>query len=545
MTDVLGDFRAPADLIRRYHSTGRWRAQGPLDDLRRWSTEQPDATAIIQYRDGAEAERLTYGQYAARVERFAAALRSLGVRAGDVVAVWLPNFWQVSALMLACARIGAVTAPILPTIRTRELERMLTRLGAKVCVTVDEWAGFGHAEALGGMPVEHRVVLGDARDGEIDFRDYFERTPWEATHRMEPADAPGNPDRVALVLFTSGTSGEPKGVLHSFNTIYAGNSPIATAEEIGPGDTMFIPHALTFIGGTLYGITMPLLTGATSVLLDRWDGPGGLRLLRETGTTIMFAAPTFFRDLVDEVRRTGKKPDALRLAVTGATTVPQPIVRDVLEALGVPLRALWGMTEVAAQTWTRAGDPADWGTRSDGSPGSGLEIDLRAESEGEIGPERPARLFVRGAGVTLATLGRDSGSLNVLAEHDDGWYDTGDLAIPDGRGGIRILGRVADRIGGALLIPVGDVEDALLGHPAIEDVALVGYLDEKGFERAAAVVVPHGTPPTLDDLRAYLTEAGMTEWYQPSRLEVTDRLPRNSAGKVRKDLLRDRVRLGA
>jgi cyclohexanecarboxylate-CoA ligase len=281
------------------------------------------------------------------------------------------------------------------------------------------------------------------------------------------------------------------------------------------------------------------------VLLDKWDGRTGMRLLRETGTTIMFAAPTFFHDLVDEARRTGKKPEAMRLAVTGATTVPQRIVRDLPETLGVPLRALWGMTEVAAQTWTRADDPVDWGTRSDGSPGSGLEISLRSSAGAAITPERPARLFVRGAGVTLATLGRDSGSLNVLADHDDGWYDTGDLAIPDGRDGIRILGRVADRIGGMFMIPVGDVEDTLLAHPAIDDVALVAYLDEKGDERAAAVIVPNGTPPTLAALRDYLTGAGMTEWYQPSRLEVMDRLPRNSAGKVRKDLLRLRVRDGA
>jgi cyclohexanecarboxylate-CoA ligase len=117
--------------------------------------------------------------------------------------------------------------------------------------------------------------------------------------------------------------------------------------------------------------------------------------------------------------------------------VPQQIVREVPATLGVPLRALRGMTEVAAQTWTRAGDPVDWGTQSDGSPGSGLEIDLRPETDGT---ERPARLFVRGAGVTLATLGRDSGSLNVLADHNDGWYDTGDLVIPDGRGGARTSG---------------------------------------------------------------------------------------------------------
>jgi cyclohexanecarboxylate-CoA ligase len=258
---TISDFRAPADLIRRCHSAGLWREHGPVGDLRRWATEQPDATAIIQYRDGAEAERLTYGQSAGRVERFAAALHSLGVRAGDVVAVWLPNFWQVNALMLACARIGAVTAPILPTIRTRELERMFARPAPKVCVTVDEWAGFGHAEALDGLAVEHRVVIGRAQGAQIDFHHYFERTPWEATHRMDLADADSDPDRLAPVLFTSGTSSEPKGVLHSFNTIYAGNSPIAEAEDRA-GRRHVHPHALTYIGGTLYGITMPLLTGA-------------------------------------------------------------------------------------------------------------------------------------------------------------------------------------------------------------------------------------------------------------------------------------------
>jgi cyclohexanecarboxylate-CoA ligase len=194
---------------------------------------------------------------------------------------------------------------------------MFARPAPKVSVTVDEWAGFGHAEALDGLAVEHRVVIGRAQGAQIDFHHYFERTPWEATHRMDLADADSDPDRLAPVLFTSGTSSEPKGVLHSFNTIYAGNSPIAEAERIGPGDTMFIPHALTFIGGTLYGITMPLLTGAAPVLLDKWDGPA--RLLRETGTTIMFAAPTFFRALAPATRSTGARR---------ATARPDPASRS-------------------------------------------------------------------------------------------------------------------------------------------------------------------------------------------------------------------------
>jgi cyclohexanecarboxylate-CoA ligase len=191
---------------------------------------------------------------------------------------------------------------------------------------------------------------------------------------------------------------------------------------------------------------------------------------------------------------------------------------------------------------SRPGDPADLGTYSVGRPLEGVEVDLR--SDGEMSLENPARLFVRSGSNCLATLGRDSGAVTVTEEVDDGFYATGDLAVPDGRGGLRILGRVADRIGGLLMIPVTDVEDALRSHPAVADVALVGSgdLDEKGFERACAVVVPQGEPPALEDLREHLSAQKMTEWYQPRRLEVLRRLPRNGAGKVQKDLLRRWVR---
>ena len=200
------------------------------------------------------------------------------------------------------------------------------------------------------------------------------------------------------------------------------------------------------------------------------------------------------------------------------------------------------MTEVTAHTWTRDDDPLLWGARSDGRPGPALEVDFR--SDVPVTQERPAQLFVRGAGVALATLGRDSGRLKVVAEHDDGWYDTGDLAVPDGRGGLRIVSRVIDRIGGTYMIPVNDVESELLDHPDVADVALIGYPDGRGGELACAVVVSRSPLLTLGDLRAFLTSRGMTEWYQPSRLEFISALPKNSVGKVRKEPLRGWLRSG-
>jgi cyclohexanecarboxylate-CoA ligase len=144
-------------------------------------------------------------------------------------------------------------------------------------------------------------------------------------------------------------------------------------------------------------------------------------------------------------------------------------------------------------------------------------------------------------------VGRDSGALTVIADQNDGWYDTGDLAVPDGRGGIRLMGRAGDRIGGVFMIPVNDVESELLKHPGVADVALVGYPDGKGGELACAVIVPAATelPVSLDELRKYLTDTGMTEWYLPARLEYVEALPRNDNGKVRKELLRRRLQGGA
>jgi cyclohexanecarboxylate-CoA ligase len=227
---------------------------------------------------------------------------------------------------------------------------------------------------------------------------------------------------------------------------------------------------------------------------------------------------------------------ALRVVVAAERTIPKQLVTEVRHVLGVPLRAAYGMTEIGLGTLTRADDPVDWAAHSDGRPEPVTEIDLRSDTA--VIPE-PGRLFVRGPGVCLASVGRDSGKLTVIADHDDGWYETGDLAVPDGRGGIRLVGRVGDRIGCSAMIPVTDVESLLLSHPGVADVALVAYPDGKGGELACAVIRPATTPPVdLDDLRKYLSDQGMTDYYLPSRLELLPELPRNALGKVHKELLR-------
>ena len=536
--------RPPASRVRQYRSAGVWRDYGSIGYLRRWRDETPQALAVSAFGPADAPVQLSYRAYAHLVERFSGALYELGVRPGHVVAIQLPNWWQALVLFQAVARLGAVLAPCMTTIRPRELQRMLQRVEASVCITVDRWAGFDHAEALRDMAsqlptLRHRVVLGQAEKGDIEFTPVFEETPWEQRHPVALDDAKEDPDAVSAVFFTSGTSGEPKAALHTENTLFTTTVAVCEVMDIESSDVVFSPHALMHMAGQ-GSARSALQTGASIVLLDSWSGARGLEVMAESATTrLVIAAPVYINDLIAAIGdQNGQQVlPALRTVATGATSIPAPLAAAVVKAFGTPLQTSWAMTETGAATMTRSDDPPGWAAQSDGRPLRSVELDLR--SDGEISRERPGELFVRSGGVCVATVGRDTGDVVVISELDDGWYDTGDLAVPDGRGGIRLMGRAADRIGGVFMIPVNDVESELVRHFGIRDVALVGYPDGQGGELACAVVVPASTPAvTLDELRRYLEAQGMTDWYLPARLECVDALPRNGTGKVRKELVR-------
>ena len=534
---------ASNELAAKYRASGWWRDTGLVNDLRKWRDATPDAVAIDAFGSDGRRTTVTYGEYAHLVERFAGALYELGVRPGQVVAMQLPNWWQSCAMYLAATRLRAVIAPVMTTIRRRELERLLARVDAGVFVTIDQWDGVDHA-AMARSVAPHLpglrklVVLGRAEPGtEIEFGEFFENTPWEERHPVALDDAEEDPDAVSIILFTSGTSGQPKGVLGTQNTWYAGSSGLAEAESITAEDAVFTPHSAMYSLGTVFSLYIPLQTGARAVLLDTWSGTAGLAVLDQARVAVMMAAPSYHDQLVAAASERPTRLPSLRVMAATGTKIPSRVVKSVIETFGIGLRSEWGMTEVGCATMTRADDPIDWTLQSDGRPFPGYELDLR--SDAPVTPEQPGRFFIRGPAVCLATVRGEDNQLTVIREHDDGWYDTGDLAAWDGHGGIRLMGRVADRVGGAFMIPIADVEDLLMHHPAVDDVAVVGYFDEHGAELPCAVITVRGeTAPTLEELRKYLSAQGMTDWYLPARLERLDRLPRNSTGKVRKEFLR-------
>jgi cyclohexanecarboxylate-CoA ligase len=536
--------RPSAAVADAYRAAGRWRSRTVLDDLHRAADATPDKPAIISYVSGKLARTVNYRQYRELVDRFAAGLLELGVQRRDVVAIHLPNWWMLTPLYLACSRIGAVPAPVMPPLGARELEHVLTNSAAKVCFVADSYAGVDYLQRLAEVAPDtlaHRVVVRSQPAapvaGVLDFEEFFVDSPWEQTHRL-PELASLDADDVALLLFTSGTSGAPKAVVHSHNTMYACATALAECYGWGADIVASVPHFLTHMAGSIFCCYMPVILGGTSVMQDDKDTHLLLDIIAAQRLTYIYAAPVWVSMMVAEQRQNPRDLSSLRHLVSGSMPIPPQLVAETAEVLGVELGTLWGMTENGPVTVTKPDDPKGWGAHSDGSPVGGSEFRLDAESGEEIG-----RLLVRSPTQCLGYLNQRE--LYQACLDPDGWFDTGDLARPDGRGGIRITGRREDliirRFG--TKVPTLEVEAVIAQHPRVREVALIGYPDEQfpSTDGVCAMIVPDGEPLSLDELTDYLDSVGMTWHNWPDRVETRQSLPRTSMGKIQRSLLRQEL----
>lgn len=525
-----------------FYARGWWREETFLDDLARAVADRPEAPAIIAYRDGSHDRTLSYRELAATVERFAGALTELGVGQGDVVLVHLPNWWMLAPLYLACARLRAVVATASPPFGAHELGQMLETTRAKVCVVADTYAGVGYAKRLEQVApgtLRHRVVVGDAAaTGAVDFAGFFTATPWEREHPVDGLPLPGADD-VAHVVFSSGTTGRPKGIAHSFNTMWVMGRTFSDTYRLGPDDVINIPQYLAHLAGSAYSVWMSVALGATCVMQDAPDMGLLLDLVERHGVTLVFGAPVYIRQMIAGQRERPRDISSLRCLNTGAAPIPPQLVTEAGQALGVRLDSNFGMSECGAITITRAGDPEGWAACSDGSPVEWVQVRIDAPPGEAIG-----RLLIRGASLCLGYVNQPEAFAAALDA--DGWFDTGDTARDDGRGGIRLSGRRVDLIirSNGQMLPTLEVEAILGQHPAVREVVFIGYPDPDapGAELACAVVVPDDPPPALEELQRFLDELGRADRDWPDRLDLVDELPRNPHGKVLRRALRERVR---
>jgi cyclohexanecarboxylate-CoA ligase len=541
MTDTRFDHVAHAKAMR---DSGFWVDKNYDEFLQHAIMATPDKSALIAYRaDRERPHRYTYTELGDAVARAAASLKRLGINRGDKISVQLPNWHEFVILTLAAFRIGATVNPLMPIFRQRELSYMLDFAEAKMLVVPKLFRGFDHAvmakELKANLPkLEHVVVV----DGEGS--DSFDAMLLATDERLHPPPA-GDigataPDEMSVLMFTSGTTGSPKGVMHCLNTLMACNIALAERFHLGAPDTMLVCSPLGHMTGFAAGMLLGLKIGATQIFQDVWEPKRGVAIMADEKVTFSAGAATFLTDMCEAVAVGATKPAHLRTFLCAGAPIPPALIERVHRELGAVVCSLWGMTESLSSTLTEPERALVKSSTSDGRPLEGVAVRVQRLDGAPAAVGETGALKVRGAQMMLGYYKRS----DMKPFDAEGWFDTGDLAYMDDEGYIRINGRLKDIIiRGGENIPIVEIEGLLFKHPAVLAAALVGYPDSRLGERACAfLILRPGQSLDLKAVQAYMAENKVAKQYWPERVEIVAEMPKTPAGKIQKFQLREQAK---
>ena len=513
--------------------------------LARAVREVPGTEAVV---DGDT--RLTYAQLGAEVRRVSRALEARGVRRGDRIARWAPNSAEWVATAVGALSAGAVLVPVNTRYKGDEARWILEGSAARLLFVENGFLGndylgmlgAGPGGALPGLPDLAGVVAfdGDAVPGTTGWADFLgagDSPPDDGAAPTREGAAVVSSGDPADVLFTSGTTGRPKGVVctHGQNVRTFG----AWCDRTGldRGDRYLVINPFFHCFGYKAGILACLLRGATMVLQPVFRADETLRLAEAERITVLPGPPTVYAAMLDAPGRNRYDLSTLRLAVTGAASVPVALVERVRAELGMQVITAYGLTEACGTvTVCTLEDDSRTVATTAGRPIEGVEVRVADDRGGEAGPGTVGEVLVRGHNVMRGYLGDEEATAKAVV---DGWLRTGDLGRLDDRGNLTITGRLKDMfvVGGFNVYPV-EVEQVLTGHPGVSEAAVVGIPDERLGEVGRAYVTARpGAEPTEAGLVAHCRER-LANFKVPREVVVLGDLPRNAAGKVRKaDLL--------
>jgi len=477
--------------------------------------------------------QMTFAQYRDAAERLAAALAARGVREDSAVSWILPTSFNALVLLAALSRLGAVQNPILPIYRGREVSHCLRQTGAQLLIVIDEFRGFDYA------------AMANELAGKIEELDVLvaPNEPWEsqlpqATAKLLPAPTAG--EKVRWVFYTSGTTSEPKGARHTDKGFLAASYGLAAAMDLSPSDRVGLVFPVTHLGG-VNSLVAALSTGASHLIVERFDPPTTIPFLRKHGVTHAGAGTAFHRVYLEAQRQQGEVPifPEIRVFQGGGAPKPPPLHHALKQECGAGILSVYGMTECPILALGRIDDPDEQLADTEGRlnlPESELKIVKSDGSLAGVGEEGELRIRA-----PQLFLGYVDESLDAAAFDEEGFYHTEDLGFIDERGCITISGRLKDVIiRKGENISAQEVEDLLSEHPKLADAAVIGVPDEVRGEMVCAVVVPRDAaePLALAELVEYLRDKELMLQKIPERIEFVEALPRNPSGKVLKRELR-------
>jgi cyclohexanecarboxylate-CoA ligase len=348
-------------------------------------------------------------------------------------------------------------------------------------------------------------------------------------------------DDAAVILWTSGTTSEPKGVLHTHQSLRVEADTIAEAHAITPGESLLLPMPVTHVAGLTYGILLPVTRTITAVLMDTWEPGRALELLERESIAVIISTPVFMRTMVDHPAFPSTDRASVRMFSLGGAGVAPAMVREGAREFGCWCKRTYGSTEYPTLTTGRSGEALERDATTDGPLIGGAELRIvEPKTLDDLPPGAPGELLARGPEMFVGYL---DGSLDTDAFVEDGWFRTGDLAVYDGEY-LTIVDRLKDIIiRGGENISAQEVEALLVTHADVTDAACVAFADPVMGEKVCAyVIAAPGSEPSLAELREHLLAQGLARFKLPERLIVRAALPRTASGKVQKSPLRDELR---
>jgi acyl-CoA synthetase (AMP-forming)/AMP-acid ligase II len=518
--------------------SARWRA------ARLWSDETFASVLARQVRAIPEREavtdgtrRLSYRALAEAIDRVAARLRSLGIGEGDVVTIQLPNWIEFPMVFFALERLGAVAVTVSVDFRSRELEYIMRFAGAKMFVCCAQFRDFDHLAMAEDLRTRLltlasiAVVRGSPRRGmeSLDATIAASGAPVRFTPARQDADT------VMRMAFTSGTTGNPKGVMHSHNTTLAAARILNDDLGFCSSDSMMVwlPCGLNWGYLTL---VQSVLAGAKAVLLERFQPGAALDLIERERVTYIPTAPASLMAILQEPGLPRRNLSSLRIVVSGGASAPVEAIRAWRKSAPGELLELLGMLETGYQTYTRPGDDPELVAGSVGRPASHMLLNLIDDAGQELPRGEEGEICCDGPSVHLGY--HNNPKANADAFLPNGWFRSGDLGMIDDAGNLRVVGRLKEMInrGGKKFFP-REVEEILYTHPKVLYAAIVGIPDARLGERNCLCLVPKpGEPPTLEELTAFIGDS-IAAYKLPERLELFEKLPFTPTGKIQRHAL--------
>jgi len=522
--------RLTDEMARRYRRSGHWGDETLARILKQRAAAHPAREALVDRR-----HRVTYAELEARVERVAAKLGALGVGPGDVVTIQLPNQVEFAYVFFALERLGAVANQIGPDFRSREVEYIIRFSESRAFVCPSRFKGFDYVAMIDELrprlpDLDLVCVLGGGGAGVVSLDDIIEGDD-PASHSLTPLGV----DDVMRMAFTSGTTGNPKGVIHSHNTTLSACRNLNGDMGVTDREVFLIYLPLGLNWGYLT-LVQSVMAGARAVLLDQWSARESLHLVERERVTFIPTAPASIIGMLNEPEVGRTDLSSLRVVITGGASCPIETIREFRQRMRGHLVELYGMLETGFHTYTRLTDDPETVTGTVGRPASGLGLrvidergqDVPLGAEGEIAADGPS--------VHLGYHKNPAANAELFTS--DGWFRTGDLGQLDRAGNLRIVGRLKEMInrGGKKFFP-REIEEILYTHPKILHAAIVGVPDARLGERNCLCVIPRpGERIALEDVVAFLRDDVAT-YKLPEMIEMFDDLPFTPTGKIQRHVL--------